>query len=264
MPCGVPIFPPGLSPIAFRAEDLHHHTMTSAISTLPAPRPPGAAIPLPPPAGLAAPAPAVAPVGFYDREPLAGAIRTARHTNIDPITFAEQLREAGWPDLVAQAAADRIVQRDRHRVAWVAWYGALGTIVATVAAAAHVGLQAAGRHKMTFASGSAIATMLTIALVATPIALWGRWHLRNAVDGPGRWSPTRRTLIEAMLWTTALVAIARSLIYVSVILRAILVPGAPPLTTWDFAQVLVTITAAGSLFRYGWHQRTSVRTGRHS
>lgn len=255
----------------------HDRTMTTSTpsagspSPAAAPRPRAAApalderaVPLPPPGTFVSPLPAVAPIGLLDREPLAGAIRHARHAGVDPITFARQLRDAGWTDALAQAAADRVVEQDRRRGAWFAWYGGLGTIVAASSAAGHVALRAGEVGTIGIASGSAIATLLTTALVATPIAAWGRWQLRRVDEGPGRWSPTRRALVEVLLWITAVVAVVRALVYVSAILRTLLVPGAASLSVWSFAQVFVTVVAAGGLFRFGWHERAIVRTARAS
>jgi hypothetical protein len=253
--------------------DRHDRTMTT--STPPTPSASSAAspfrptfgapaVPLPPPATLVAPLPAVAPIGLLEREPLAGAIRHARLAGVDPVTFARQLRDAGWTDALAQAAADRVVEQERRRGAWFAWYGGLGIMVAASSAAGHVALRAGEVGTMGIGSGSAIATLVTTALVATPIAAWGRWQLRGVDDGPGRWSPTRRALVELMLWVTAVVAIVRALVYVSAILRSLLVPGAASLSAWSFAQVLVTVVAAGGLFRFGWHERAIVRTAEGS
>jgi hypothetical protein len=216
-----------------------------------------------PPAGPPAPpAPAVAVVGaaLIDREPLLGATRAARRDGIDPVTFETTLLDAGWPAGVARAAADRLTAADDRPMTWWTWYGSLGVMVASFAAAGHAAFEAAHRGALTTGTGTMLASALTLAFVALPFAVWGWWLAKRAVQGAGRWSPTRRALVDVLMWGTGVVAVGRALVYLSEIFRGLFIPGVENPSIWSLGQVAVTVVAAGGLFVFGWRERMNVRT----
>jgi hypothetical protein len=215
-----------------------------------------APLPAPP-----APHPAAIGMALLDRPPLAGAIATARRDGIDPVTFQRMLVDAGWPHSIALAAADRLSANESRSLTWWLWYGSLGSFVGLVAAAAHAALHAQNEGVMTTTTGTALAGALTLAFVAIPFVVWGRYLAKQAVEGAGRWSATRRVLVDLLMWCTGLVAVGRALVYLSHIFRGLFVPGVDSPTMWSLAQVVVTIAAAGGLFVFGWRERQHVRTG---
>jgi hypothetical protein len=203
-------------------------------------------------------------LSVIDREPLASHVRAARIAGLGPDALRNDLESVGWPENVARAAADRLVKGVDHPVVWWARYGGLSAVVLSLATAAHLALAAAEGGNLTAGLGQSVASAFTVATVALPVALWGRHMTRTLSTGPGRWSRTRRTLLDVMMWATAIVAIMRALVYVYAVFQSIFVATAAPLSVWAFMQVAVTIVAAGSMFVFAWRERLDARSGQLS
>jgi hypothetical protein len=190
---------------------------------------------------------------------LQDAIVKARAEGTDPVTFERSLISLGWSSQRAREVADRLAETDSQPLVWWGWYGSLGVIVASLAAAAHAALDAGDQGGLTEQTGSVLATALTIAVTAVPIAAWCRTFVRRAVTGIGRWSPVRRSLVDVLMWSTGVVAVVRALVYVGQVFRGFFVPDVDVTSAWDLGQVLVTIIAAGTLFSYSLRERADVR-----
>jgi small-conductance mechanosensitive channel len=200
-------------------------------------------------------------LGVIDQEPLASYIREACAVGVGPDVLREQLESVGWPDFIARSASDRLVKGVDHPVVWWARYGGVSAFAITVAAGAHLALTAAEDGVITTSLGQSMASAFTASIVAIPVAVWGRYMALRVGAGPGRWSTTRRNLLDVMVWGTAIVAIVRALAYVYGVLNSLFVPDARPLTIWAFLQVLVTVIVSGAMFAFSWRERLHARSG---
>ena len=169
-----------------------------------------------------------------------------RNAGVTPDEITRELVAAGWAaDLASRAALRSLRRTDRHALSyWSLVLGAGSSALAT-ASALHLAMTpAADRSEL------ALASWITVALVAAPVALAGQYFARRSESCEPHviWSPTRRSLFGALAAATAVVGLGRLLTYVFEAVAALVGVEGYELDAASFLQVLVSLGVSVPLF----------------
>ncbi|MCZ7628119.1 MAG: hypothetical protein M5U19_03075 [Microthrixaceae bacterium] len=171
-----------------------------------------------------------------------------RNAGVTPEVITRELVANGWSADNAAAAALRSLRRTDHHALlyWTLTFSAGFAALAT-ASALHLAMIPEDHR-----SALALATWITIALVALPLALVSGHFARDveARSAHAVWSPTRRALFGTLAGATAVVGMGRLLTYVFEAVAALVGVTGYELTPASLPQVIVSMAVSVPLFAW--------------
>lgn len=169
-----------------------------------------------------------------------------RNAGITPDVITRELVAHGWSADDAAAAALRSLRRTDHHglLYWTLTFSAGFAALAT-ASALHLAMIPETRR-----SALALATWITVALVALPLALVANHFARQVEQRSAHaiWSPTRRALFGTLAGVTAVIGLGRLLTYVFEAVAALVGVSGYELTPASLPQVIVSLAISVPLF----------------
>ncbi len=177
-----------------------------------------------------------------------GFLTERRNAGITPDEITRELVDSGWDADNAASAALRSLRRTDHHALlyWTLTFSAGFAALAT-ASALHLAMVPAQER-----SALALATWITVALVAAPLAAVSAHFARN-VESSSRhavWSPTRRALFGTLAGVTAVVGLGRLLTYVFEAVAALVGVEGYEITPASLPQVIVSLAVSVPLFSW--------------
>lgn len=171
-----------------------------------------------------------------------------RNAGVTPDVITRELIANRWSADNAAAAALRSLRRTDHHALlyWTLTFSA-GFAALAIASALHLAMIPELQR-----SALALATWITIALVALPLALVSG-HFAKQVEARSPhavWSPTRRALFGTLAGATAVVGAGRLLTYVFEAVAALVGVSGYEITPASLPQVIVSLATSVPLFTW--------------
>ncbi|MFV0316961.1 MAG: hypothetical protein ACK5O2_08365 [Microthrixaceae bacterium] len=171
-----------------------------------------------------------------------------RNEGVTPERITRELITNGWDADTAGRAALRSLRRaDHHSLLYWSLTFSAGFAALATASALHLALIPADER-----SAMALATWITVALVAAPLAAVSAHFARRveAASSHAVWSPTRRALFGTLAGVTAVVGLGRLLTYVFEAVAAMVGVEGYELTSASLPQVIVSLAVSVPLFTW--------------
>ena len=177
-----------------------------------------------------------------------GFLTERRNKGVTPDVITQELIERGWDaDNAARAALRSLRRTDHHALLYWSLTFSAGFAALATASALHLAMT-----PETDRSALALAIWITVALVATPLALVSG-HFAKKVEQRSAhaiWSPTRRALFGTLAGITAVIGLGRLLTYVFEAVAALVGVTGYELTPSSIPQVIVSVGISVPLFAW--------------